>query len=48
MLMTIKLTYFSASGVILQWDTIIVRNARAEVKYCLKEGGSSLPFLVEK
>jgi hypothetical protein len=46
--MTITLTYFNASGVILQYDKIIVRNARAEVKYCLKDGGSSLPFFVEK
>ncbi len=44
----LKGLYFSASGVILQWDRITVRNARAEVKYCLKDGGSSLPFLVEK
>ena len=42
------LTHFNASGVILQWDKIMVLRARAEVKYCLKDGGNSLPFLVAK
>ena len=40
-------TNLRASGVILQWAKIMVRSASAEVKYCLNDGGNSLPFFVE-